>query len=441
MSNGSDILAPGNAVLLRFGSFVRGRLTPLFYAGSSVTTSMAQLVSGFLVIRWVAPEELGLWQIVRIAQVYAFLLLFGINNGLGRELPFFLGKGDLAFADRLAGTAFFCASAANAVVLVAGVGCVIAFGGRGSHLTWAIIAVTLSIMIAFYQQIFACAFRSKDSFQKLSGIQLTEAGMNLVTIPLVYYFHYNGMLIRAVLIAATTVTLMYVFRPMRVKMRMDWAALKVLLKTGVPIFGLDYMKNSCATLDRVVLVKIGGTMDVGIYSLAGVVTSTLGALPTALSSYLYPRMSFKYGEDGNPRSLWRMGVRFMLLGVAFTGLAAVGARLVLPSFVPAFIPKYVAGLPAAEIVLLAGVLEVANLITNALWSMKYWRLMLAYQVAAAALYAAGPILGVLLLGKTLEAVAWGAVMGSLGRCFMALGLTYYGTHRAPPSPTASPSPI
>jgi O-antigen/teichoic acid export membrane protein len=275
----------------------------------------------------------------------------------------------------------------------------------------------------------------------LTGIQFTEAGMNLATVPLVYYFHYNGMLIRAVLVAATTVTLMYIFRPMRVKMRMDWAALKVLLKTGVPIFGLDYMKNSCATLDRVVLVKIGGTMDVGFYTLAGVVTSTLGALPTALSSYLYPRMSFKYGQDGNPRSLWRMGSRFVLLGVAFTGLAAVSARLVLPSFVPAFIPKYAAGLPAAQIVLIAGVLEAATLIVNALWSMKIWRLMVAYQVAAAVLFAAGPVLGVLLLGKTLEAVAWGAVMGSLGRSLMALGLTFYGTHRARSSPTASPAPI
>jgi O-antigen/teichoic acid export membrane protein len=402
---------------------------------------MAQLVSGFLIIRWVAPEELGLWQLARVAQVYSFLLLFGINNGLARELPFFLGKGDLAFSDRLAGTAFFCATAANAVVLLAGVGCVIAFGRRGSHLTWAIIAVTLTIVITFYQQIFTCAFRSKDSFQKLTGIQLTEASMNLATIPLVYFFHYNGMLIRAVLIAATVVTLMYIFRPMRVKMRMDWAALKILLKTGIPIFGLDYAKNSCGTMDRVVLAKIGGTMDVGFYSLAGVVTATLGALPTSLATYLYPRMSFKYGEDGNPRSLWRMGIRFVLLGVAFTGLAAVGARLVLPSFVPAFIPKYVAGLKAAEIVLVAGVLEAVTLVANALWSMKIWRLMVAYQIGSAALFAAGPILGVLLLGKTLEAVAWGAVMGSLGRSFMALGLTYYGTHRVPLSPTASASPI
>jgi len=264
--------------------------------------------------------------------------------------------------------------------------------------------------------------------------------MNLATIPLVYFFHYNGMLIRTVSIAATTVTLMYIYRPMRVKMRMDWAALKVLLKTGVPIFGLDYMKNSCATLDRVVLANIGGPKTVGFYSLAAIASTTLGALPSSLSSYLYPRLSFKYGETGNPRSLWRIGIRFVLVGVAFTGMAAVFARLALPRFVPAIIPKYVAGLPAAEIILMAGVLDAATLIVNALWSMKIWRLMVAYQIGCAILFAAGPILGVLLLGKTLQAVAWGAVIGSLGRGSLALGLTYYGTHYADHTPTDAPSP-
>ena len=411
--------------------FGRGVLS-WFVLGSSVATASAQLLAGFLVIKWITPEELGLWQSVRIAQVYSFILLAGINNGLGRELPFFLGKCDDSFAQRLAATAFSCATLANGVVLLCGIGCAIAFAQRGTHLVCAILAVTILIILSFYQQIFTVTFRSKDSFKALTKIQFVEAGLSLATVPLVYYFRYNGMLARTVVVSGVVGLLLFLFRPIKVTMRMDWQSLKLLLKTGLPIFGLDYMKNSCSTLDRVVLLKIGGVRDVGMYALAGVALQTLGALPSSLASYIYPRMTYKYGRNGDARALWKFGFRFALLAVAFAGLAAAGAWLVLPYFVPAFVPKYLGGLCAAQIVLVAGIFEAAGIIVNALWSMKAWRFMVAYQVSSAVLFALGPVLGVICLGKNLEAVAWGAVMGALGRALLALILTYKGTHTKPP---------
>jgi len=347
---------------------------------------------------------------------------------LGRELPFFLGKGENAFAERLAATAVFCVNLANIVVVVTGLCCAIAFSHRGPQLVCSIIAVTLMIAFAFYQQIFTTTFRSKDSFKTLTKLQFVDVGTNLGTVPIVYFFHFYGMLGRTVAISGISLLLMYIFRPMRFKGSLNWKAFKLLLKTGFPIFGLDYVKNSCATLDRVILLKIGGVREVGVYALAGVALQTLSALPTSLSSYLYPRMSFKFGQNGNPRELWRIGFRFVVLAFGFTGLATVCAWLILPYFVPAFIPKYLGGLRAAQIVLIAGVFEGATLIVNALWSMKAWRLMVAYQMTSAILFAVGPIVGVMLLGKSLEAVAWGAVIGAFGRAVFAFALTFYGTH-------------
>lgn len=419
--------------VMRLGRFARPRLTPLLYAGSSVATAMAQLVAGFLIIRWVTPEELGLWQSVRMAQVYAFILLAGINNGLGRELPFFLGKGEHLFAQHLAATAFFVVSLASVIVLFCGVGCAFAFADRGSPLIWAILVVTPLIVIAFYQHIFALTFRSNDSFKKLTIIQWVEAGSSVSTVTLVYFFGYHGMLLRTLVVSVISLTLMFLWRPMRVKMRLDWKALKLLLKTGLPIFGLDYVKNACSTLDRVVLLQLGGVRDVGIYALANIALESLGALPRALGSYLYPRMTYKYGQTGDARVLWNYGIKFVLLATVFTGLAATAAWLILPYFVPAFIPKYLAGVPAAQIVLIAGIVGAATIIVDALWSMKMWRLMVTIQVLNAITFALGPILGVLFIGKSLEGVAWGAVIGAVVRSLLGMGLTYYGTHRAAPS--------
>jgi O-antigen/teichoic acid export membrane protein len=439
MAEGLNIPLRQEAMLPRFNSFIRQRLTPLLYSGSSVASAGAQLVAGFLVIKWVAPEEMGLWQSVRLAQIYSFILLIGINNGLGRELPFFLGKGEQAFAESLAGTAFFCVSMANLLVVICGLACAVVFAHYGSHLVWAILSVTLLITLSFYQQILICTFRSNDSFNKLTWIQFTEAGLSLATIPIVYFCHYNGMLARTVLTTAIIASLTYLLRPMRVKMRMEWSAFKLLLKTGLPIFGLDYVKNSCSTLDRLVLLRMGGFKDVGFYSLARIGFQTLAVLSQSLGSYVYPRMTFKFGQSGNPRTLWSFGIKFALVAVTFTAMAAICAWLILPWFVPAYLPKYLGGLRPTQIILIAGIFESATIIVNALWSMKAWKMMVAYQVASSILFALGPVLGIIFIGKSLEGVAWGMVIGSAGRGLLALGLSFYGTHRAGTSEPRSTS--
>jgi O-antigen/teichoic acid export membrane protein len=359
--------------------------------------------------------------------VYSFLLLIGINNGLGRELPYYLGKGDEVFANKLLATALYCVTAASGIVLLGGICCALVFSSAGSHVVLAIVAITMVTIISFYQHVLVCTFRSRASFQKLTIIQFTEAGLSLATIPIVYYFHFGGMVLRMPLIAAILIVLMYRFRPMSVRMRFEREPLKRLLKTGVPIFGLDYVRSTSSTLDKVVLLKTGGVKDVGMYSLAGVALTTLSALSDSLASYMYPRMTYRYGQTGNPRSLWNFGIKFVLIGVLFASLGAIAGAVVLPRFVPLVVPKYLGGLRAAQIILLSGVFEACTIIVNALWSMKVWRLMMAYQLGSALLFAAGPVLGVMFVSKSLEGVAWGVVMGSVVRCILAMGLTFYAT--------------
>jgi O-antigen/teichoic acid export membrane protein len=440
MAEGLNIPLGQGAILPRLAAFIRTRLTPLLYSGSSVASAGAQLISGFVVIKWVSPEEMGLWQSVRLAQIYSFILLIGINNGLGRELPFFLGKGERSFAESLADTAFSCVTVANVLVMLCGVGCVVAFAHLGLHLVWAIVSVTCLIVLSFYQQILICTFRSNDSFNKLTWIQLTEALLSLATVPIVYFFHYNGMLARTVIITGVVASLTYLLRPMRVRMRIEWPAFKLLLKTGLPIFGLDYVKNSCSTLDRLVLLKMGGFEDVGFYSLARVGFQTLAVLSQSLGSYVYPHMTYKFGHSGDTRSLWYFGIKFVLIAVVFTAVAAACGWLILPWFVPAFLPKYLGGLRPTQIILIAGICESVTVIVNALWSMKAWKIMVAYQVSSSILFAVGPVLGIVLIGRSLEGVAWGTVIGSAGRGTLALILAFYGTHKHRYSEAKATSP-
>jgi O-antigen/teichoic acid export membrane protein len=423
----SRLLLAAKALSLDSLTLLRDRQTPLLYSGSAVVSSIAQLVAGVLLVKWVIPEDLGLWQSVRLAQTYAFILLFGMNNGLSRELPYFLGRNDRSFADKLAGTTLLFTNLASVIVLVGGLGCALIFGGHQSKLIFAIGAVTLLIPLSFYQNILIVAYRSRDSFKKLTLIQFVGAGLGLATLPLIYYCGYRGMLIRLVVISAIVVAWMYMNRPIRAAPALDRNALKILLKTGLPIFGLDYLLGAAGTSDRIVLLHIGGVEAVGYYALAQVAYQMLTVIPGSLAQYVYPRMTFDFGQHGDKRNLWRMGFRFFVFATVLMMLAAICGRIALPYVVPVLAPKYLAGLRAAEIMLIAGIFEGAGIMPNALWSMKAWKMMVIYQISASTLLALGPILGTVVIGQTLEGVAWGVVAGSCGRCVLALGITYLAT--------------
>jgi len=148
---------------------------------------------------------LGLWQSVRLSQVYAVILLFGINNGLSRELPYFLGKNDRVFAEKTRRNHPPIYNLASIIVLVGGFGCALIFGTHDPRLIFAIGAMALLIPLSFYQNFLLVAYRSQDAFKKLTLIQFVGAGMALASVLFVYYWGYRGMVIRLVVISGIVV--------------------------------------------------------------------------------------------------------------------------------------------------------------------------------------------------------------------------------------------
>lgn len=86
---------------------LKNNKTLLSFSGSSILLSLVKLFANILIIRWIAPEELGIWNTIIVVQSYAVVLNLGISNGLNRELPFALGKNYLNIARKLAETGLF----------------------------------------------------------------------------------------------------------------------------------------------------------------------------------------------------------------------------------------------------------------------------------------------------------------------------------------------
>lgn len=156
---------------------------------------------------------------------------------------------------------------------------------------------------------------------------------------------------------------------------------------------------------------------VGYYAPALAVLTAMAALPGAVSTYIYPRMSYALGQGKNDRTLRRMALGAGAASVAVTVPLAVAGWIVAPELIARFFPQYVASIPAVRWSLLAGLAWSFSPASQLLASSKAWRtLWLSIGLGAAARWmfpwllssVYEPLVGVA-LGNAVAAVFAGAV--------------------------------
>ena len=238
---------------------------PVFFTASSIWLSVAQLLSGVVIVHYIGPSEMGLWASVNLALTYAFFVLAGVQNGLSRELPYYLGANNDGMARRLAATTLFYTDGGSALALLGGTGTAAYLLWRHANpkLIYAVIAVTLLIIFKFYQNYLFVTFRSKNSFMALARVQMWQGVLMILGLGLLI-FGYGGLLVRFVIVAGLSVYLMHRARPISVAPSWRTDSFWLLVKTGIPIFSMDYVANCAGTLDRVALLRFGGVEQVGV---------------------------------------------------------------------------------------------------------------------------------------------------------------------------------
>lgn len=400
------------------------------YTASSVFRTVVMFVASLVTVRVIAPHELGMWNSMSLLTSYVLLIQAGIINGLSRELPFQLGADKPEIARRLVGTSQTFILGVSILIMVGGVSALFLYHSRNAAVLFSIAAVTIVTVTTYYQNYLTVTFRSKSSFGSLARVQLWTAGLMLISVPLIVYWRYDGMLFRIILVSLVGSLLFHAARPIKVGLLWDRSAFKTLMMTGLPIFALAYVESISMTADRVVLLKVGGVEQVGYYSLALYTWQGFTVIPLSLAAYIYPRMSYSYGKNSDPRVLWTMAWKTTLGVFAIMTPICIVGWMAVPVAVTLLFPNYVAGIPATQGLLCAAVFYGASIGVNALWSMKAWRYMVAYQVVGSSFRIIGPVAGVFMASSPTIGVAYGTLVAYAGSSVVGLLLTYVATHRS-----------
>ena len=404
------------------------RRTLVRFTASSMVLMGAAMVSNLAVIRWLMPEETGIWQTLVLAQSYFAFAQLGFFNGLNREYPFWIGRGDPEKARTLA-------AAAQLQAILCAILSLVAFSVATlftDSTEWTKGLLTMGVVTAsgFYREYLAATYRASQAFADLARIYWIHAFLLLATVPLVYWLKFDGLCIRLGVVAVAVVGLMHHRRPVRTRPRWDLPSVKTLLSAGAPLLALSYLITLANGFDRVILLAEVGVVAVGVFAPAIAIKNAMNALPAAVNQYISPRLSQRLGATDDPKSLWGTSWRATLATCAvMIPVVAIG-WFVLPPLISGFFPRYEASIFPAQLMLASGIFTGLGAGTAVLASLKAWKalgtlsgatLVLLWVLPSTFASQMDPLVGV--------AVGWlvaRAILLPLG-----LGLIYLATHANP----------
>ena len=340
----------------------QARAIASFFSGSLAASGLSLLAS-LLVTRWTPPGQLGVWNFALLVSTYLSALQGGVFNGLNRQLPYYLGRGDTAAFNRAANAAHgWCVglSAASVVVTLA-LAAVFAYLGAMTTV-WTILAIGVVVSSSWFLQFFTVGYSGTSKFGAMARRNALNAAAGVPMAFLALVFGYGGLLMRAASMAALNIALLARHRPLASRPHWDPRTLWALGRIGFPIWAVGQLVAAFMTLDRVVLA--GSSENLGFYSIAAQFAALALMVPTAFNAVHYPQMARDYGASHRARPIWRQGAR-----AAFTaagcGLALwIPCWFLIPIFVQHVLPAYTPGIGAARWAALTGVAMAPSIFGN-----------------------------------------------------------------------------
>lgn len=337
------------------------------FASAQVIYNVLRLIAGFLVVRIIAPEIYGLFSGVGVFLGYVMMGHIGTLNGLGRELPFQLGKGNDKLVNDYANTGYwisifigFIAFLLFSFLAIKSYFYMHDFNLMLVYATYAIIAFFHITNNAYLPVL----YRTNSDFELLSKINIISAIVNIITVLLVYHFAFYGLLGRAVILIIIRFLLLYHFRPLKIKPKIDLNSFKVLLKVGLPIYAVGQVRPLWATIQNNILFSVGGALQFGYYALVNIINGAIGVIPVAFNQVVYPRMAIQSGKGlGKNEILSQVKKPTFFQFVLLLSVAIIGA-IVLPYIIPLILPKYSHGIEAAQWAFFIPVIQSLGLVNN-----------------------------------------------------------------------------
>jgi len=391
---------------------------------SNIASSVITAIGGLLVARFLGPEVTGPFRAFTIPLTYLMFLGLGINDGLWRQIPYYVGKEMPNRVDALASTAGAFMLFMSVVVSFGFVCCAIYslfLHDLYSVLGW--LSQAFFCWEVFYGSYLTSTYRTLHHFVTMARIQVVQTMLTFAMVFLLPFLSFYGLCARVALPSLLALWLYQRNRPLKVTYRFNSKDMRELLKIGVPFGFWGSLETSAwIATESTLVLSLGGVTALGLFSVAYALRGAINSLPKAVWQVLLPRVVTTFARDGSVRNANR---RIIWVTIGITGfmiLLACAGSFLLDIFVPYLIPKYVDGIPVMRVILWFPVVQAVCLPTNTLFAAgEHWlygkAVIAGIVVFLVATYLLYPIIGGVL------SVATGSLLGRIAMTIAAyLGL-------------------
>ncbi|MCW2120275.1 O-antigen/teichoic acid export membrane protein [Flavobacterium sp. 7A] len=335
-------------------------------SSSSLIGNVLTIISGLLVARWILPEVMGEFSSYTIFSSYIILAQIGIPIALGRELPLHIGKGDVKLAEQYAKVAQFYAILLSSIILIISLIVSTYFLTEGDTQSAAgfFVIGLLSIEGFYLTQYLKVLYRGTRDFNNLTIINLMQAFVSFASVYFVYEWGFYGLCLRAVLSFLSGLILTWHWRPTKVKPSYEKESFTHLLRLGFPMFVVTNVYSLWPVLQKTMILTLGGTLSLGLYTVATVVQGGLSAVSGSISTVTYATMANQWGSGKNLIQLFKIAVKPVVIGALLFLICIPIGWFSLPYFVKLLIPNYLDGVKAGQWMLITGFIGLFNVWTN-----------------------------------------------------------------------------
>lgn len=337
---------------------------------NNILSSVLVAIGGLLVARFLGPEVTGPFRAYTIPLTYLMFLGLGTNDGLLRQIPYYVGKNMPRKVSTLAASAGAFMLVMSAVVSCGFVCCAVYslvshdLNGVFGWLSQAIVCWDV-----FFGSYLASTYRTLNHFVTYARIQIIHTILNFGMVFLLPFLKFYGLCARLAFPSLFSLWLFFRHRPIKVSYHFDAKALGEIIKIGLPfsIWGTLYTSAWFAT-ESALILALDNAVSLGLFSVAYAIRAALNSVPMAIWQVLTPRVVTSFAKEGNvsninARLIWvTAGLTGFMVMVACTGSA------LLDIFVPLFIPKYIAGISVMKICLWFPVIQSASMPINILFA-------------------------------------------------------------------------
>ena len=322
------------------------------YSASSLVSQALSVIAGFWVARILGPSDFGIWNAVSLALVYGAYSEFGILSAMGRDLPFYQGKGDYQKAASIEGTARHATFIGSLFAALIVLGCSFLPGqvpmmARGLQ----VMAVILVLQQVYtYHRVL---LRSYNQFRELSQQQVLFAALTAVlSVICVIALGLEGRLIAAIM--ALVAIILYAVRrnPWRPVPEFNAPVAWALMRVGVPITISGFVLSLVTTVDRLMVITFLDEKQLGYIGVALLIAGVVQLIPGMAIQVLVPRINYQFGNSGKNVEMLRSFV--LTPPVVLSALLPIllgSIYLSLPFVIGVLLPAYIPSITAIRIVI------------------------------------------------------------------------------------------